>query len=117
MIEARVGAARGQAAVQVTSPGQTAQQPPRTQVRPPVTPPVERPPAEQWGYVSINADPFGTVFINGVEAGPTPLDRFQVRPGPVSVRIESPGYRTITDRLQVDAGNTVRKRYTLIPEG
>ena len=37
-------------------------------------------------------------------------------PGPHTIRIQSEGFRTLTDRLQVDVGNPVRKRYTLIPE-
>jgi hypothetical protein len=58
----------------------------------------------------------GTVFVDGVNAGDTPLYNYRVKPGQHSIRIQSEGYRTLNDRLQVDAGNPVRKRYTLIPE-
>ncbi len=80
-------------------------------VQPPPTPVVEQ------GFVTIDADPFGTVFVDGVNAGQTPLVQYGVKPGPHQIRIENPGYKTVTDRVQVDAGNTVRKRYTLTPEG
>jgi serine/threonine-protein kinase len=90
--------------------------PPR---QPPIVqpPPVQQPPAEEWGYLSINANPFGTVFIDGVQVGDTPIDRHKVKPGPHTIRIENPGYRTITERVQVDPGNTIRKTYPLVPEG
>jgi serine/threonine-protein kinase len=110
MIEARVGDVRGQAAVQVAA--QQAPPQPRPTPSQPVTPP-----AEQVGYLSIDAVPFGTVFIDNVDIGPTPIAAHQVRPGTHTIRVENPGYRTHTERVTVDAGNTVRRRITLIPEG
>ncbi|MGH7606194.1 MAG: PEGA domain-containing protein, partial [Gemmatimonadales bacterium] len=83
--------------------------------RPPAPPPA---PAEQWGYITIDATPVaGTVYVDGVEAGFTPLAGYRVRPGTRTIRIQSVGYRTVTERVLVEAGNTVRKRYSLIPEG
>jgi serine/threonine-protein kinase len=87
---------------------------PRQVVTPPPPPPAA---AEEFGYLIIDATPVpGTVFVDGVNAGDTPLYNYRVKPGPHSIRIQSEGFRTLTDRLQVDAGNPVRKRYTLIPE-
>jgi len=92
---------------------------PRQPVAPPVVqqPPPAQAPAEEVGYLSIDAVPFGAVSIDGVQVGDTPLDRYRVKPGQHTIRIESPGYKTKTERVQVDAGNTVRKRYTLEVEG
>jgi serine/threonine-protein kinase len=85
-------------------------------VQPP--PPVQAPAAEEVGYLSIDAVPFGTVSIDGVQVGDTPLDRFKVKPGLHTIRIESPGYKTkVLERVQVNAGDTVRKRITLEAEG
>jgi serine/threonine protein kinase len=110
MIEAVAGGVRGQSAVNVTAPpAQTAQ----TLARPP-EPAV--PTADQMGYVSINSTPAATVFINGVEAGETPL-RYPVRPGRVFIRLEAPGYQTLSDQVTVEAGQTVRRTYPLNPEG
>jgi hypothetical protein len=111
MIEALAGTARGQAAVNVASPvAPTAQAPAR--------PPMPAVPAEeQWGFVSINSTPAATVFINGVEAGETPLGNFRVRPGRVTIRLEAPGYRTVSEQVVVEAGGTVRRTHSLIPEG
>jgi serine/threonine protein kinase len=87
---------------------------PRQTQPPPAPPPA---PAEEWGYLIIDATPVaGTVFVDGVNAGDTPVYNFRVKPGQHTIRIQSEGYRTVTDRLQVDAGNPTRKRYTLIPE-
>jgi serine/threonine-protein kinase len=80
-------------------------------------PPVVQPPAEEVGYLSIDAVPFGTVSIDGVQVGDTPLDRYKLKPGMHTIRIESPGYKTKTERVQIDAGNTVRRRITLEAEG
>jgi hypothetical protein len=32
------------------------------------------------------------------------------------IRIEAPGYKTLSQRIQVDPGNTVIKRFPLIPQ-
>jgi hypothetical protein len=108
-----------------TPPAAAPRQPTRPQQRPtaprqqPVTqpPPVQQPAEEEWGYLSINANPFGTVFIDGVQVGDTPIDRHRVKPGPHTIRIENPGYKMITERVQIDPGNTIRKTYQLVPEG
>jgi serine/threonine-protein kinase len=74
------------------------------------------PPAEPQGFLTIAADPFGQVYIDGVDAGQTPLVEYTVKPGRHTVRIEHAGFKTISETVQVDASNTVRKRYTLLPE-
>jgi len=74
------------------------------------------PPAEARGFLTIAADPFGQVYIDGVDAGQTPLVEYTVKPGRHTIRIEHAGFKTITETVQVDASNTVRKRYTLLPE-
>jgi len=94
------------------------------QTNPPPTPARAKPPKarpaapapEPQGFLTIAADPFGEVYIDGVDAGQTPLVEYVVRPGRHSVRIEHPGFKTVTETVQVDASNTVRKRYTLLPE-
>ena len=109
MISARAGDVRGDAAVQVERAPQTVTQRPPTQ-----TPP---PPAAEEGYLSIDAVPYGTVYVDNVEIGPTPISRHPVKPGQHTIKVENPGFRTHTERVNVDAGNTVRKRINLVPEG
>ena len=83
---------------------------PRTKPRP------AAPAPEAQGFLTIAADPFGEVYIDGVDAGQTPLVEYVVKPGRHTVRIEHAGFKTVTETVQVDASNTVRKRYTLLPE-
>ena len=71
---------------------------------------------EARGFLTIAADPFGQVYIDGVDAGQTPLVEYAVKPGRHTIRLEHAGFKTLTETVQVDASNTVRKRYTLLPE-
>jgi serine/threonine protein kinase len=100
----------------VRVPAQPTPQPPRRTER--TTPrraaPAVAAPAQ--GSLTIAADPFGEVYIDGVDAGQTPLIEYAVKPGRHTIRIEHPGFKTVTETVQVDASNTVRKRYTLLPE-
>jgi serine/threonine-protein kinase len=73
-------------------------------------------PAPAQGYLSIAAEPYATVFIDGAGIGETPIISHPVRPGRHTIRVERPGYRTVTETVQVDAGNTVQRRYPLIQE-
>jgi hypothetical protein len=95
------------------TPNRPRSQPPAQQ---PVTQPVVQPPPVEEGYLTIDSDPPGEVFIDGVDVGSTPVYKRAVKPGQHTIRIEAPGYKTVTQRVQVDPGNTVPKRLTLIPE-
>jgi len=89
----------------------------RVAARPSREPPRRAAPAvEAQGFLTIAADPFGQVYIDGVDAGQTPLVEYAVKPGRHTIRIEHAGFKTLTETVQVDASNTVRKRYTLLPE-
>jgi len=88
--------------------------PPRRELQREKAPPPAA--AEAQGYLTLAADPFGTVFIDGVEIGVTPIFSYGVKPGRHAIRVERAGYRTQNETVQVDAGNTVTKRYTLIQE-
>ncbi|HYL20841.1 MAG TPA: protein kinase [Gemmatimonadales bacterium] len=97
----------------VRVPAQPSPQPPR---RPAPKPREAAPAQEAQGFLTIAADPFGEVYIDGVDVGQTPVVEFAVKPGRHTVRIEHAGFKTVTETVQVDASNTVRKRYTLLPE-
>ena len=94
------------------------------QTNPPPTPARAKPPkarpatpaSEPQGFLTLAADPFGEVYVDGVDAGQTPLVEYVVKPGRHTIRIEHAGFKTVTETVVVDASNTVRKRYTLLPE-
>ncbi|MGH7529089.1 MAG: PEGA domain-containing protein, partial [Gemmatimonadales bacterium] len=84
------------------------------QVTPPPPPP---PPAAARGFITVNSEPPGTVFIDGREVGPTPVVEYGVSVGRHTIRVERPGFRTKTETVDVSPDGTVRKRYVLDPEG
>jgi hypothetical protein len=89
---------------------------PATRRPPPARPRQTAPAVAAQGFLTIAADPFGQVYIDGVDVGQTPLVEYAVKPGRHTIRIEHAGFKTIAENVQVDASNTVRKRYTLLPE-
>jgi len=68
------------------------------------------------GSLTIDASPFGEVYIDGTDVGQTPVVEYVVAPGRHAIRIEHPGYKTVTETVQVERNSTVRKRYALLPE-
>ncbi|HVH09947.1 MAG TPA: protein kinase, partial [Gemmatimonadales bacterium] len=63
--------------------------PPRRAARakPPSTTPPPTPAPEAQGLLTINAEPFGEVYVDGVDAGATPLIEYAVKPGRHTIRI------------------------------
>jgi hypothetical protein len=107
---ARVDTVRVQDTVHVAQPAAT-RPPPRARQ------PAPAPPAASPGYLTVNADPYGELYVDGVDVGPTPVVRYAVPAGVHTIKVVREGYRTVTEKVQVDAGNTVPKRYTLLPGG
>jgi len=90
---------------------------PRREPRRAAQPPAEAmPPVPVMGYVTINAVPYGTVTIDGLEVGDTPIVRRQLPPGEHEVRIIRPGFRSETLNVTVTAGNEVRVSRSLIKD-
>ncbi len=102
--------------VRVTAPPPVTQTTPRRQTTPRQTtpPPVQ---AAASGFITVNSDPPGTVFIDGREVGATPVVEFTVPAGRHTVRVERPGFKTKSESVDVGANATVRKRWVLDPEG
>jgi hypothetical protein len=65
----------------------------------------------------VNTEPPSTVFIDGREAGSTPVVEFGVSVGRHTIRVERPGFKTKSETVDVAADGTVRKRWILEPEG
>ena len=80
------------------------------------TPPAPRPAAEQ-GSITVNSTPPGEVFIDGRDAGPTPVVEYAVPPGRHTIRIERAGYKTKSETIDVSPSAPVRKTWVLDPEG
>ncbi|UCF41003.1 MAG: protein kinase [Gemmatimonadota bacterium] len=98
---------------QATAPPPTEPRP----TRPQTTPPREtqqRPAPPQVGWLTINATPFGTVWIDRVEIGDTPVVRHALQPGRHIVEVRREGYRTVVDTVTITAQNELRLSKTLI---
>jgi serine/threonine-protein kinase len=72
--------------------------------------------APKSGYLTVNAIPYGTVSIDGVEIGDTPIFRHEVSPGEHRIRIAREAFRTDSTVISVTAGNEVRLSRTLVKE-
>jgi hypothetical protein len=102
----------------------TVEQPPSTPERQPTRTPTPvrprpaavQPAAPRVGWLTINATPFGTVFVDGVEQGDTPLVSHELSPGRHIIEVRREGYRTVADTVMITAGNTTRLQKTLIPD-
>jgi hypothetical protein len=66
------------------------------------------------GFLTVNAVPYGTVSIDGVEVGDTPLVGHELPPGPHVVRITREGFRPEVSTVTITLGNEVRLSRTLV---
>jgi serine/threonine protein kinase len=98
------GAARPERAPRQPSIAPRAKRPSDTPVPPPPT----------VGFLTVNAVPYGTVSIDGVEVGDTPLVGHELPPGPHVVRITREGFRPEVSTVTITLGNEVRLSRTLV---
>jgi serine/threonine protein kinase len=68
------------------------------------------------GFLTVDAKPFGTVFVNGQELSDTPLVHRSLKAGRYVVEIRKPGYKTLVDTVTISAGNETRKNRVLVPD-
>jgi hypothetical protein len=84
---------------------------PTASVMLPVAPVVKKP---EFGTVIITSKPSGaSIQIDGIRKGSTPLIDENVSPGKHPVIIDLEGYKPITDKFKITAGDTTKLSYTL----
>jgi hypothetical protein len=66
------------------------------------------------GYLTVDATPFGTVWIDRVEVGDTPVSGRELAPGRHIVEVRREGYATAVDTVVITAGNTTARRMVLV---
>jgi len=96
----------------VTNPPATSQrsEPPRTVQNP--TP--QRPAEPLVGWLTVNSNPFGSIWIDNVFIQETPLFRHQLAPGRYVLEIRREGYQTAVDTIVITARNEVRRQKILV---
>jgi hypothetical protein len=62
--------------------------------------------APKMAFLSVDADPYATVFIDGDKKGVTPLLRMELTPGLHRMIARTEDGRTKRFTLQLDAGKT-----------
>jgi serine/threonine-protein kinase len=78
-----------------------------TPVRPRVVPPPAQPPeTPTTGRITIDAEPWGRVYIDGVHIDDTPVGNHELAAGLHVIRIERDGCQSIVDTVTVSPGNT-----------
>jgi serine/threonine protein kinase len=104
------------------APVQPEPRPASTEVaKPPVEAPAEsrpkpRPAKRDYALMTVASEPWGTLYIDNVEIGPTPVADYRLSPGTYRLRIEQEGYRTKKETIVVNGPNPIRRRYSLEPQ-
>ncbi|HWC74063.1 MAG TPA: protein kinase [Gemmatimonadales bacterium] len=81
---------------------------------PPPAPPAA---AVAQGFISVNSNPPGNLFIDGRDLGSVPVIEEPVSAGRHTIRVERAGFKTKTETIEVPANTTVRRTYVLDQEG
>jgi serine/threonine protein kinase len=81
------------------------------------TPPKAKPAPRQYALLTVASEPWGTLYIDGLEIGPTPVADHRLELGSYRIRIEQEGFRTRTETITVRGPNPIRRRYILEPAG
>jgi hypothetical protein len=81
---------------------------------PPAASVPQTPPPPRSGFLTVNANPYGTVWIDDVEIGDTPIVGREISPGDHAIRISREGYRAESTTVTITAGNEVRLSRTLV---
>ena len=73
-------------------------------------------PLRQFARLTVASEPYGTLYVDGVEVGDTPIANYQLPVGRrVELRLERDGYRTKRESIMVTGPNAIRRRYILEP--
>jgi predicted Ser/Thr protein kinase len=76
----------------------------------------ERAQGRQFARLTVASEPYGTLFVDGVEVGDTPIANFSLPVGRrVELRVERDGYKTKRESIMISGPNPVRRRYILEP--
>jgi hypothetical protein len=75
-----------------------------------------RPAKREYAMLTVASEPWGTLYIDDLEIGPTPVADYRLSPGTHRLRIEQEGYQTKIETVVVTGANPIRRRYSLEPQ-
>ena len=104
------------ATIPVPAAAQSSPKSDRTEQRPVESSAPKRAPKREYALLTVASDPWGTLYIDNVEIGPTPVADYRLSPGSHRLRIEQEGYRTKKETIVVEGPNPIRRRYSLEPQ-
>ncbi|MHB9040121.1 MAG: PEGA domain-containing protein, partial [Melioribacteraceae bacterium] len=67
----------------------------------------------KMGFLNINSNPWGDVYVNGEKKGQTPLRLLRVAPDFIRILIKKNNYKDIDTAYNVRAGDTLKLNFTL----
>jgi tRNA A-37 threonylcarbamoyl transferase component Bud32 len=68
-------------------------------------------------HLSVHSEPWGMLYLDDTEVGPTPVVDYPVKPGRHRLRLEQEGYRTKLETITVTGPEPLRRRYILEAAG
>jgi serine/threonine protein kinase len=76
----------------------------------------ERDAVPSFARLTVASEPYGTLYVDGVEVGDTPIANYALPLGRrVELRVERDGYKTKRESIMISGPNPVRRRYILEP--
>jgi serine/threonine protein kinase len=82
----------------------------------PTEPPKLRAVKREYALLTVASEPWGTLYIDNLEIGPTPVADYRLITGTHRLRIEQEGYRTKKETIVISGPNPIRKSYSLEPQ-
>ncbi|MFL5404081.1 MAG: protein kinase domain-containing protein [Gemmatimonadales bacterium] len=73
----------------------------------------KRPAKKEYAMLTVGSEPWGTLYIDNIEIGPTPIADWRLSQGTHRLRIEQEGYQTKIETIVVTGPNPIRRRYSL----
>jgi hypothetical protein len=79
-------------------------------------PPPPRPARKAYGTLTVSSEPWGTLYIDDVEIGPTPVADYRLVQGSHRLRIEQEGYQSTSETVVITGPGPMRRSYNLEPQ-
>jgi predicted Ser/Thr protein kinase len=76
-----------------------------------------KPVKKEYALLTVASEPWGTLYLDSKEIGPTPIADYPLPLGTHRIRIEQEGYRPKIETIVVAEPNPIRRRYLLEPAG